>query len=215
MEVISGIEKQRLVDFILDNNLDYIINDNGLIRFNIISYDKIVFYFYKYNNQYVIAKNIPIGDKAKEFEYFYFTTLSQVLEQLLHYDNSITKTYWEICHNIIEIGFVKQKYDTNWYSEFIKDEYYSTEDCGEYKAIIYDNTNYKPIIKSSYDINNDYPPTIINKLYFEVHPIICDETYLFKILSNNEESLKDYNSYIVYGKKGLNMFLNNLFNTLK
>jgi hypothetical protein len=46
----------------------------------------------------------------------------------------------------------------------------------------------------------------VNKLYFEIHPITCvenGEKYLFKILANNEEVLKEFINYIAFGKRGL------------
>lgn len=43
----------RINDFITSNELDYQINDNGIIRYHIVAYDDMVFYFYNYNDDYV------------------------------------------------------------------------------------------------------------------------------------------------------------------
>ena len=54
----------------------------------------------------------------------------------------------------------------------------------------------------------------MDKLYLEIHPICVlegSESYLVKILINNEEIMKEYINYIVRRKKGLRLFLENLF----
>ena len=58
----------------------------------------------------------------------------------------------------------------------------------------------------------------IDKLYFEVHPISCvkkRESYLVKLLCNNDNTFKEYINYKVYKEKGLKLMLNTLFNDME
>jgi hypothetical protein len=55
----------------------------------------------------------------------------------------------------------------------------------------------------------------MDRLYVEIHPISLkekNESYLIKILINNEPVLKEYINYRVFKKKGLNLFLEELLN---
>lgn len=60
--------------------------------------------------------------------------------------------------------------------------------------------------------------TKVDKLYFEIHPISCqpgNESYLVKLLCNNEEVLKEFINYIVSRKKGLKLLIKTIFDEIK
>lgn len=229
MDEISQSDKERLLEFIKENELDYTPIDNGIVRFHTMSCDGMKFFFYKYNEEYVVVKYDPNKDDPNNpgsiaYEYFNFKTLPQVLEQLSFYDNQIPKTYWSIIADSMEVGFDKDSYSENWYEEFITDDFYKVEDCDSYKTIVYSNSNYKPELKSPFNTLHEVSPinnesyTKVDKLYFEIHPISCQggkESYLLKLNCNNEEVLKEYINYTVATKKGLRLLLKTLFNSLE
>ena len=225
---ITEIEKSRLIDFINENELDYDINTSDIFRFNITSHDGMKFFFYKVNEEYVIVKY----DKRKDngtpgsipYEYFQFKTLPQVLEQISFYDKSLNKVYWSTTPDSIEIGFIKEHYKEDWYDGIKNEDFWTTEDCGNYTSIVYSNPNYKPELKSPYNTIHEVSPinqetyTVVEKLYFEIHPISClekRESYLLKLLINNEEVFKEYVNYIVSSKKGLKLLIENIFNSVE
>lgn len=70
-------------------------------------------------------------------------------------------------------------------------------------------------MKSPY---NEYGYNEVHKFYFEIHPISVvrnNETYLFKLLINNEEILKEYVNYKVSRRKGLKILIKELIKTTK
>ena len=228
MQELSQSDKDRLSQFIKENDLDYTISENVISKFNATAYDGIKFFFYKYNEEYVIVKYDKNKDNGNPgstaYEYFNFQTLPQVLEQLSYYDSQIYKCYWNTVADTIEMGVDVNSYNENWFNDFVGDDFWNTEDCGNYKTIVYNNPNYKPELKSPYNtlhevstINNiEY--TKVDKLYFEIHPISClegRESYLLKLACNNEEIFKEYINYTVSGKKGLRLLIENLFKTLE
>lgn len=230
MNTLNESDKKRLVEFIDINELDYEVHEDIVTKFNVTAYDGIKFFFYTLNEQYVIVRYDKDKDKdngnpsSQAYEYFYFQTLSQVLEQLSFYDNSIPKNYWKTIVNSIEIGFDKDSYDDNWYEWFKKDEFWKTEDCDLYKAIVYNNPNYKPELKSPYNTLhevseiNEITYTSVNGLYFEIHPISCKikrESYLLKLKCNNDDKFVEYINYIVSTKKGLRLLLESIFKSLE
>lgn len=230
---INDADKQRIIDFIKHNQLDYIFVDNNISKFHIISHDNIKFFFYTYNDEYVVVKYDPDKDKDNQpgsiaYEYFNFKTLSQVIEQLKYYDDNLHKVYWYPTTNSAEIGFDKNSYVEDWYEEFQREaEYSMTEDDDfGYKYLTYNNPNYSPRIKSPFntlsqvsDLNSEEDAYIkVDKLYFEIHPISCqdgNESYLLKLLANNEEVLKEFINYIVTKKKGLKMLIDEIFKSIK
>lgn len=231
MVPIKNEDRQRVIDFIKNNELDYNI-DNTEYKFNIIAYDGIIFTFYIYQEKYIIVKYNRENDKPDNpyltaYDYFQFETLPLALEQVKYYDDNLQKSYWEVTTNSAEIGFDKGSYKSDWYEEFTKDAEYSMvndDDLG-YKYLSYNNPKYSPNIKSPYNKLSEIPeysdqsPYIqVNKLYFEIHPISCrdgQESYLFKLLANNEEILKEYINYIVSTKKGLKLLIEEIFKNIK
>lgn len=55
MEVINEQNKQRLIDYIELNDLDYVPVDNGLTRFHILSEDKVTFTIYNSGDQFLVS----------------------------------------------------------------------------------------------------------------------------------------------------------------
>lgn len=225
MEVINEQNKQRLIEFIELNDLDYNTIDNGLTRFHLVAEDGIKFTIYENDNMFTISKYDSNKDTGKPgeqpFEYYQFKTFSEVMEQLKFYDNNLLKTYWKPTLESIEIGFDKNNHIEDWYSKFITDEFYRVEESFNYKYIVYENNGYSPELISSFNTLhevsdfNEMELTKVDKLYFEIHPISClqkNESYYVKIQCNNEEVLKDYMNYFVYKEKGLNKFIESLFN---
>lgn len=230
IEVISNEDISKIIDYIETNELDYKISNTGVIRFHIIAYDKIRFYFYKNGEEYVIAKYDPSKDiegnpGSVAYTYYNFKTLTQVLEQISFYDNSIPKNYWVPTMNSAEIGFDSVNYNKDWYKDYInpEDDCYSTEDCNICDIIVYSNDKYKPELKSPFNTLHEVSPindityNKVDKLYFEIHPISClkgSESFLFKLLMNNEQVMKEYINYIITSKKGLKLFIDGLFKEL-
>jgi hypothetical protein len=226
---ISKEEKEKIIQFIKDNELDYTLIDNGIIRFHVMAHDGIKFFFYKYEDQYIITKYD--GNKDKEgpggsnaYQHYPFKTLMQVLEQLSFYDKSLEKCYWQTTSNSIDIGFDQINYIDDWHSEFTTDDKYGLEDGGNYKFITYTNDEYKPELSSPYNTLDEVSPinnksyTSVDNLHFEIHPISClqgRESYLLKLQCNNEKVLKEYINYIVSSKKGLKMLLDTIFKDLE
>lgn len=224
---INKSDIDRISTFIIDNELDYDIIDNGIIRYHIKSYDDMVFYFYNYNDNFVIVKY----DKTKDgkpgqqaYEYYQFVNLQQVLQELKIYDESLYKQWWYPTINSAEIGFNKEGYNDNWIDEFKSDEFWSVDSCDGYSYLVYNNPDVSPNIKSPFNTLHEVSPindiklTKVNKLYFEIHPISCqscNESYLLKLLCNNEEVLKEFINYIVSKKRGLKLLINTIFKEIK
>lgn len=222
---ISKEDKNRLINFINENELDYNYIDNDISKFSIVSDDGIVFYLYNYNEGYVLVKY----DKVKEmkrlvsYEYFNFNNMSQILEQLSLYDKSLIKNYWSPTANSIEVPFDKNSYIDEWYSDFISDGYKIEEGNG-YNYITYTNESYKPKLISPFNTLHEVSElnskvlTDVDKLYFEIHPVSCkvkNESYFVKLLCNNEEIFKEYINFNVSKKKGLKLWIETLFNEIK
>ena len=215
--LLSDSDKNRIIEFIKENELDYRISNGPIFRFHILADDDSVFYINKYNEQYLIIKS----DKEKTFfKYYGFQTLSQVMEQLSFYDNSLPKVWWYPIKSTVDIGFEKEGYTEEWLNDFCINENWSNKDWNEqYKyAVFLKKENIKVIspYNTLHEVSlfNTYSPADMDKLYFEIHPICVmegTESYLVKILINNEEIMKEYINYVVRRKKGLRLFLENLF----
>lgn len=233
MFVIEKEDIDRIKGFVEYNNLSYVPVDDGIGKFHLISYDNIRFYFYRLNDNYIVSMYNPekdIVDKPSSiaYEYYEFKNLLQVLEQLKYYDDNLEKTHYTTILNSAEIGFDENNYKEDWYEFFLRDVEFSMIVGNEekYKYLVYENKNKKPILKNPNntlyqvsDINHEQESYIsVNKLYFEIHPISCEknnEQYLFKLLANNEEVLKDYINYIAYRKEGLNELIKDIFQNTK
>jgi len=219
-------DKERIKQFIKDNDLDYNIVDESISRYHIVAYDGTKFHFENNNNNWVLVKYDPKKDDifnvgSQAFEYLQFKTLTQILEQLLYHDNSISKTYWNLINDSMEIGV--SNYSDGWYNDLIKDNHWILEDMNTYKIVTYTNSDYKPELKSPLNTIHEISPineltyTKCEKLYFEIHPVNLlegSETYLVKLLCNNDEIFKEYINYMTFKKKGLKMFLEVMFNDM-
>jgi hypothetical protein len=187
-----------------------------------------VFYFYKYESNYILVRY----DKTKDgkpgqqaYEYYQFQNLQQILEQLKIYDNNIYKQWWYPTTNSTEIGFDSINYNDDWLKDFKEEnEYWSVKsEEDKYKYLTYNNPNISPNIKSPFNTLHEVSPindiqfTKVNKLYFEIHTISCqlgNESYLLKLLCNNEETLKEFINYIVSKKKGLKMLIKEILDSI-
>jgi len=225
-ESISQREKERIFQFVDELELDYDIIDNGITKPALEAADGIRFHFYKHGDEYVVAKY----DKSKDregtsgaYQFYQLKSLTQVMEQLKLYDEAIPKTYWTPTPNSIDFPFHKESYSEDWHSWIEKDEFWKTEQDQNGSYLAYESDRYWPEIKSPYNtvgedawgsILHESKPTRIEKLYIEVYPLCClpkRESYMVKILCNNEEVLKEYVTYTAYKKKGLRLLLQSIF----
>jgi hypothetical protein len=227
MDQINNSDKRRIIDFIKENDLDYILQDDGIGKFKILSYDNLQFHPYFYNEEYVLVEYNKEKDKDNSFsssyKYFYFKNIPSMLEALKSYDDSLYKVWYYPILNSAEIGFDKNSYNENWHIGLLDDEYLIESDS-HCDYIVYNNDNYKPVLKSPYytlnevsDINDEYLSSV-DSLNFEIRPISCqegNESYLFKLRYNNEEVLTEYINWMIVRKKGLKIFLKDLFESMK
>ncbi len=226
---INESDKNRIKRFIKDNNLDYDIIDNSITRFHIISEDGMKFQFQYLEENLVLVRYNPKKDESynngsQPFEYFYFKTLPSLLEQLLFHDRSINKTYWNLIQDSMEVGLVGT-YDSDLYKDFlVYGGYNISQEYESYEILVYSNDSYKPELKHPYNTIHEVSPindisyNRVNRLYFEIHPVSCqkdNESYLFRILCNNEDIMKEYINYMVWKKKGLRLFLEGLLNDME
>ena len=56
---ISNNDKERIFNFIKENDLDLTPIDGGIIRFHVKSLDNMIFYFYTYRNKFILVKYDP------------------------------------------------------------------------------------------------------------------------------------------------------------
>lgn len=216
-------DKKRITDFILEQELDLMELDNPLSgKFSVSASDGITFFIYANNESYLIVKY----DQEKErqnrqaYEYFQFQNIPQILEQLSLYDNSIPKMYWSPTTESVQIGFDDQNYQVDWYKQFQKDENWRVEEDRNCHILIYENSNYKPELISPFNTLHEVSTinskqyTKVDKLYFEIHPVSLrerNETFYLKLVCNNDEKFKEYINYNISKKKGLKLFLEDLF----
>lgn len=235
MIVIEDKDKKRIIDFINENELDFTINDEGISKFNIVSSDGKAFFIYSYNEQYVVVKFDPSKELESilsgnpgimAYEYFHYQNLQQVMEQLSFYENSLFKIHWQVLdgrnnnHQSIDMTFDNKNYSDDWFKEFSNDDSWGEESWnGEYKIATFEKKCDVKVMSPHNTLHevslfNTYQPFEMDRLYFEVHPISLEsrnESYLVKILINNEPVLKEWINYRVFKKKGLKLFLENLF----
>jgi hypothetical protein len=215
---LNDKDKNKVIQFVDDNELDYHIIDDD--KFKLIASNSIVFTIGKYQDNYVVIKynqELDTGDPINiPYEYYNFNNLNDVLIQFKNYDNGITKTYFIPISNVLDISI--GKIDDGWYNDLNLDNNWkvSMDDLGEY--VYYENSNVKPKVKSPFNTLhevseiNDIRYETIDKLYLELHSI-GDDTYLGKILCNNEEIMKEYVNYIIYSKVGIKKFLESIFDS--
>lgn len=224
---MTSKDKERIFEFIRDNELDFDIVDNSISRYHIIAYDGVRFQFEKFNDNWILIKydhrKSNIYDPGLQpFEYFEFQSLSQILEQLSYYDKSITKTHWNLISDSMEIGV--SNYSEGWYNGIGEGKEWLIEDMDTYKILTYTNFGYKPELKSPFNTLHEISPinqlsyTKCEKLYFEIHPVNLlegNETYLVKLLCNNDEVFKEYINYMTFRKRGLKLFLETMFKDME
>lgn len=230
MMEIEKSDKERLISFIESNDLDYEISESPIFKFSITAADRMKFFFYKTDEKYVVTKYDSSKDKRLDevddtgeaelpYEYFEFKNFTQVLEQLSLYDRQIIKEYWTLC-NGIDFNFKIENYDSKWADDIIS-ESYELKEYDNYHYLIYENEQYKPHLTSPYNTLHEVSPlnkrsyTVMEKLYFEIHPESCikkSESYILKLLCNNEDVLKEYINYRVSTKKGLKLLIESIFN---
>ena len=227
---ISEADQKRIKDFINQNGLSYIINEEGIFRFFVSSLDGLMIQFYKYNEQYVmVTTNMNNKDplKPKQFNYLNCKNMQQVLEQLAFHDKNMQKSirWWDILDGIgrpssVNIGFIKEDYTDDWANDFMKNSNWQLKDDEQYKYLTFEKKINIRVISPHNTLHevslfNTYSPEELDKLYFEIHPICVQEnkeSYYIKILINKEEIMKEWIKYRVYHKKGLKLFLEELFN---
>ena len=228
MNQLNNLNKKKLLAFIKENDLDYTLFDDNIGKFKIISYDNLEFHPYEFNEEYILVKydkekDKPGNSSSSVYDYFNFKSIPSLLEALKAHDDSLHKIWYYPILNSAEIGFDKSSYNENWYVDLIN-EHYSIKSDNHSNYVVYDNNDYKPVIKSPYytlhevsDINDEYISTV-NSLNFEIHPISCqegNESYLFKLRYNNEEVLTEYINWMIVRKKGLKIFLKDLFESMQ
>jgi hypothetical protein len=228
---INDNDKKRVYQFIEDNDLDYSVVDNNISKFGVVAEDSMLFNIYNYNNEYQLVKYNKEKDQVGNpglmpYEYFYYKTLSQLLEQLSSYDKSLEKRYWETTLNSAEVPFNEKTYNDDWVSDFL-DTNWKTDKTDRYQYLVYESFEYKPELLSPHNTlhqvgisNYQYPvqTTKVEKLYFEIHPISCEnkrEKYFLQLACNNEPVLKEYINYNIVKKKGLKLFLNTMFQSME
>ncbi len=214
--------KNKILEFIDLNELDFDITDNKVARYQLTSYDGVVFYIQENNEQFLLIKHHTVNGSDK-FEYYQYEKLNRLLESLSSYDQSLEKTYWMLIQSDAKYGVVNENYNPLW-SEDITGFDYKVEENLPYNYVCYEDFNYKPEIKSPYNTLHEVSPinelqlTVVEKLYFEIHPVNCkekNETYIFKLLCNNEEIFKEYVNYLVYTKKGLTKLIDTVFTEME
>lgn len=128
--------------------------------------------------------------------------------------------YWSPTTESVQIGFDDQNYQVDWYKQFQKDENWRVEEDGNCHILIYENSNYKPELISPFNRLHEVSPinskqyTKVDKLYFEIHPVSLrqrNEAFYLKLVCNNDEKFKEYINYNISKKKGLRLFLEDLF----
>jgi hypothetical protein len=216
-------DKKRITQFILEQDLDLMELDNPISgKFSVSASDRITFFIYNNNESYLIVKYDQEKEKQNRqaYEYFHFQNIPQVLEQLSLYDNSIPKRYWSHTTESVQIGFDAQNYQVDWYKQFQKDENWRVEQDGDYHILVYENSDYKPQLTSPFNTLHEVSLidskqyTKVDKLYFEIHPVSLkerNETFYLKLECNNDEKFKEYINYNISKKKGLKLFLEDLF----
>lgn len=219
---INQNDKERIIQFVEENELDYNPVDNGISKFSLTAVDGISFYIYSYNENYVVVRYDKERDlQGKQaYDYFNFKSIPQILEQLKFYDDSIPKKYWEPTMNSVEVPFDINNYNSEWYLDFVK-EGWKIEETHNYKYVVFESEDYNPELLSPFNTLHEVSSkeyTKVNKLYFEIHPVSCEkknESYFFKLLSNNEEILKEYINWKIVKKKGLKMFIEDTFKNME
>ncbi len=225
MNSISKHNKDRIIEFINSSELDYDMFETDISQFRLTSYDGMEFSIYEDSQEFIVVKFDPNKGKEQIYnpgvqahQYFKFKTLPQILEQFKTYDDSLFKTRWSIIKDSVTEEFNQSNYKDDWFNILDSDQFQLVY-SDKYKYLIYSNESIKPKLVSPLNTLHETSPinkrelTEVNKLYLEIHPISCQERkemYFVKILSNNEDILKEYLNFRVIGRKGLRLFLESI-----
>jgi hypothetical protein len=226
---LSESDQKKIKDFINENDLSYTINEEGIFRF-FISVDSIMIQFYKYNEEYVVVTTDTKDKdlfKPNKFNYLRLKNMQQVLEQIAFFGKYVEKNtqWWQILDGIgrpssVDMTFIKEDYTDDWSNDFIKNTNWKIVDDEQYKYLTFEKKmNVKAISPHNtlheVSLFNTYRPAELDKLYLEIHPLCVKEkkeSYYVKILINKDEIMKEWINYRVLYKKGLKLFLEELFN---
>lgn len=223
MDSLTEKEIEQTIDFINQNELDYIIINNGISRFQLFATDGCIFQFIINDGKLYISKTHKDKKPSDpdQFEYTPFDSLNKALKFLAEYDNSIVKTYWRVVYNITEYVCKKENYVDDWFKFIPMDMNYSVNNVDSgyeegFKYLIYRNDEYKP--KLSTPQNQLSVLNTLNELYFEIHPLVCtkgSESYIFRLDCNGDDRFKEFVNYVIDTQKGMKLFLETLFNDVK
>lgn len=230
MEKISESELQRILKHIDQEELDYQYVDNGVFRPYLLAYDGTKYFLSKNEGSIILThydpkKDIPGKDGA--YSHTVHNNILQILEAISFRDKSLYKCYWELTTNSIEVPFDAANYDENWYEEFTNTEGYSKEEDSICTYVVFESEEYQPEIISPWNTLGNEPyggiiheskPARLSKLRFEIHPVCTEpgrETYLFKVLCNDDEKLPEHICYKVMGKKGLKLIRKSVFEEME
>ena len=226
MNQINESDKKRLIDFIDQQELDFDVVDNSISKFSVTASDGIAFYIYPHNEKYILVKYDKERERQNLQAYFYFEfqNIPQILEQLKLYDDSIPKRYWSPTTNSVEVGFDSQNYNHDWTNEFKKDQNWKVIEEGNYQYLVYEDLNCQPELISPFNTLHEVSTinkkefTKVSKFYFEIHPVSLkpkNESYFVKLLINETEPFKEYINWNIVKKKGLKLFLEDMFNQMQ
>lgn len=230
IEKINDSELKRLIDHIEINDLDYIYVDNGIFRPYLLAYDETKYFLYKNEGKIVLTHYDPKKDipgKNDAYEHMIYDNMMQVIEAITLRDTSLYKNYWELTTNSIEVSFDSVNYDDEWHEEFSESDGYTKEKDSLCTYVVFESDEYEPEIKSPWNtvgidslggLLHESRPNLLKKLRFEIHPMDTkpeQETYLFKILCNEDEKFPEHICYRVYGKKGLRLIRQGLFKEME
>ena len=225
-EKLSDAELVRLLDHIEENDLDYDYVDNGIFRPYLMAYDGTRYFVSKNEGRIVLTHYDPKKDRPGNngaYEHSVHPSLMQVLEAITIRDRSLHKSYWEITANSIEIPFDSANYDESWHEEFTEADGYRKEQDSLCTYVVFESLDYTPEIASPWNtvgsdslggLLHESRPSRLGRLRFEIHPAATAkgrETYLFKILCNDDEMFPEHICYKVAGKKGLRLIRQSLF----
>jgi hypothetical protein len=122
-----------------------------------------------------------------------------------------------------EYGVIKEQYNEDWWDDFVIPGK-NLQERQDFNYITYENYDYRPMLKSPTNTLHEVSPineltlTEVEKLYFEIHPVSCQENnerYIFKLLCNNDKIFKEYINYLVFKKKGVRLLVEQLFKDME
>jgi hypothetical protein len=221
---ISEGDIDRIKNFINENELEIHINEDNILRFFISTEEGFSYQIYKTNETYIV---VEINNKGY-VKYINYSSLHQFLEQLCFVENSKPKVYFYPINQeaYAYMTFDNKNYTDEWGNYLMNSDNWKLEDSynfhdeKEYKYLVYEQDINLSVISpcnTLHDVSplNSYNPTKISKLHFEIHPVLLtekNEVFLCRILINTDEKFKEYINYKIMKKKGLKLFLEELFN---